>query len=542
MGTVTTILATARSGRTRGMRSGVSARAPCRAPPGPLLDVTAMKQARRDIAMHVMHDGLVRWQAEVSGSQEGRPVGSEQRLSTVVELAQGIREGTHTAREVVAASLEAIARLNPQLNAFSAVVAQQALEEAEQRDAQWQAGRECGPLHGVPIAIKDENDVAGLPTAYGGAAFTTAATQDSEVVRRLRAAGAVIIGKTRMPEFGIWPFTETSANGYTRNPWNVLRSTAGSSGGTAAAVASGMVPAGIGGDGGGSIRLPSSWCGLFGLKCQRGRTSAAPNANLWRGLGVIGPLTRTVADSALIYDVISGSTAVDQWRAEPLTVTLTEALTRDPGPLRIAVAFKNPGGGPEADAETAGAARMIAHACAELGHDVVDVVPDYPRLGTAFVAQVAAGVTDEAARAEHPELLERRTRGLVRMARPLARRASRGEQRGVALGQAFDQAFFSHWDVLLTPTTPFAALPIGQLDGAGTLRALRRAAPVASYTGLWNVLGNPAAAVPAGFTSSGLPLSVQLIGPAQSEPLLVQLAAQLERVRPWADRIPPVHP
>ncbi len=455
-------------------------------------------------------------------------------FTSAAEQARLIAAGTVSARQVVEHTLARIAQLNPQLNAFVSVQGDEALAVADELDRRQAAGEPLGRLHGVPIAIKDENDVAGLPTAFGGAAFTTPATADSEIVRKLREAGAIIIGKTRMPEFGIWPFTESSANGYTRNPWNPLRSTAGSSGGTAAAVASGMVAAAIGGDGGGSIRLPSSWCGLYGLKCQRGRTSAAPNTHLWRSLGVIGPLTRTVEDSALIYDVISGSTPTDAWKAEPLETSLVEAVTTDPRPLRIAVSLKNPTSRLEVDRETAAAIRMTAEALRALGHTVTEVDPVYPKLGTAFISQVVGGVSDEAARAEHPELLEKRTRGLVKIGKPLLGGAKKAEQRGIDLGRSFDTSFFADHDVLMTPTTPTPAMPIGQLDGAGSIAAMRKATPVASFTGIWNLFGNPAAAIPTGFSADGLPLSAQLIGPANSEPLLVQLSAQLERARPWA--------
>lgn len=472
---------------------------------------------------------------------EKTPTSEDDRFATAAEIARCVREGTTSARQVIEKTLDAIATVDPHLNAFSAILTDEALAEADSRDADQSSGRPLGPLHGVPIAIKDENHVKGVVTGYGGGAFVTPAAADSEVVRRLREAGAVIVGKTRMPEFGIWPFTETSANGWTRNPWNPLHSTAGSSGGSAAAVASGAVPVAIGGDGGGSIRLPSSWCGLFGLKCQRGRTSAAPNRNLWRSLGVIGPLARTVADSALVYDAITGSTDIDQWKANPLPLTLTEALTRDPGRLRIAVSARNPTGGPKADAQTLAALHRTADALGVLGHDVIEADPAYPRLGITFAAQVAAGVTEEAARAERPDLLEARTRGVVSLARPLVRFADKAEQHAAELSKQFDETFFGGFDLLLTPTTPFPAPALGQLDGCGAIAALRRAEPVASFTGIWNVLGNPAAAIPAGFSSDGLPLSVQLIGPTDGEPRIVQVASQLEEARADTDRIPVVH-
>ncbi len=457
-------------------------------------------------------------------------------FASVVSQAGLVAAGEATATELVEHALARIDRLDDDLNAFAYVLRDGARAEAAERDATPVADR--GPLHGVPIAIKDENHVAGLPTAYGGAAFATPAAADSEVVRRLRAAGAVIIGKTRMPEFGIWPWTETSANGYTRNPWNRLRSVAGSSGGSAAAVASAMVPAAIGGDGGGSIRLPSSFCGLYGLKCQRGRVSAAPNSDLWRGLGVIGPLTRTVADAALIYDVIAGALPTDTWRADDLAMTFTEAVGREPGRLRIG--FTTRLGQVGTDAETTAALLATVEALRELGHLVSQVRPRFPEVSVAFLAQTAAGVADEAERAEYPELLEQRTRTLLKLTAPLRGRAAWAERAGVAAGEAFARDFFADFDLLLMPTTPSPAVPVGQLDGLSAVAASAKATAASGLTSLWNVLGNPAAAIPSGFTADGLPLSVQLVGRPHDEPTVLQVSAQLERVRPWAQERPPI--
>jgi amidase len=458
----------------------------------------------------------------------------------VAELRQLIASGEVTAREAVQHSLDRIAMLDPVLNAFAWVRGPEALAEADVLDRESAAGMLRGPLHGVPIAIKDENDVEGLPTAYGGASVTSPATTNSELVQRLVDAGAVIVGKTRMPEFGIWPFTETSANGYTRNPWDTLRSPAGSSGGTAAAVASGMVPAGIGGDGGGSIRLPSSFCGLFGLKPQRGRVSAAPNADLWRSLGVLGPLTRSVVDSAVIYDAVSGSVDTDRFTSLPWRGTLSEAVSVDPPPLRIGLALKNPSGGPAADSETVAALQRTAHVLRELGHEVVDVVPKYPNVSLPFMLQVLGGVSDEAARVEHPLLLEKRTKTMVRIARPLLRFSAAAERRGIAAGERFLATLFDGLDLVLMPTTPTPAVPVGQLDGRGFWAAMAAATPAASFTSIWNVMGNPAAAVPTGFSEAGLPLSGQVVGPADSEELVVALCAQVERAQPWAHRRPEI--
>jgi len=460
-------------------------------------------------------------------------------FSSAVQQVGWVAAGQCSARDLVEHSLTRIARLDPHLNAFAFVRWEEALREADELDAELAARGPRGSLHGLPIAIKEENDVEGIPTQFGGGANGVPARQDSEVVRRLRAAGAIVVGTTRMPEFGIWPYTESVAHGWTRNPWDLNRSTAGSSGGTAAAVASGMVAAGIGGDGGGSIRLPSSWCGLFGLKPQRGRVSLAPNSDLWRSLGVIGPLTRTVEDSALIYDAISGPTPTDRFAAGPMSSTMLSAV-RTPleRRLRIMVSTKNPMGGPRADAETIDALTGVAAQLRELGHDVFDADPDYPSVGLAFQVQVAAGVRDEVRRVAHPEFLERRTRTLLRLTGVGARLGRWGERTAMRAADRFLASLFSRVDLVLMPTTPSAAAPIGQLNGVGALAATRKASGTASFTSMWNVCGNPAAALPAGFTPAGLPLSVQVVGPTDGEPLILALCAELERARPWAHRRP----
>lgn len=460
-------------------------------------------------------------------------------FATLVDQTGWVASGEVTAAALVDHALDRIAALDPVLNAF-AHVRPEARAEAAELDAELAAGRPRGALHGVPVAIKEENDVAGVVTGFGGRGNSTPARVDGEVVRRLRAAGAVVVGTTRMPEFGIWPFTESDANGVTRNPWNLDRSPAGSSGGTGAAVAAGIVAMGIGGDGGGSIRLPASWCGVFGLKPQRGRVTSAPTRDLWRALGTRGPLTRTVADSALVYDVISGATEVDRFRADPLAEPLLASAGRDPGRLRVLLSLVNPMRGPEPDADTAAAVRATGELLASLGHEVVELDPRYPDVRLPFQVQLGGGVLDEAAAVEHRALLEPRTRTVMRLARLLSPLAGWAETAAVRKGDAFLARVFGEHDVLLTPVTPTAARPAGHLLAASGLQATALATPVASYTAIWNVFGNPAASVPAGFDADGLPLAVQLVGPTASEPLLISLSAQLEAARPWADRRPSV--
>jgi len=444
--------------------------------------------------------------------------------------AAAIRADDVSATELTDLVLGAIRRLDPMVNAFSEVLADAALEDAAHLDTIPAAKR--GPLHGIPIAIKQENDVAGSVTTFGGRSNVTPAAHDSEVVRRLRRAGAVIVGKTTMPEFGLWPLTESETTGITHNPWSLAHSTGGSSGGSAAAVASGMVATAIGGDGGGSIRIPASCCGLFGLKPSRGRVSTAPNPDLWHALGVIGPLTRTVMDSAIVNDVIAGSRPTDRYHAPPLRESLVNAVGREPGRLRIGVSMKPTALGAACDAEIEAATRAVAEAFSALGHEVREVDPKYPDVTIAFVPQVFGGVREEAARVEHYDRLEGRTRTVLRLgtwARPFVTRYAVSESSRVA---AKVNTIFDDIDVLLTPTLPRVPPKTPALPG-NAIRALFTALPMTAYTAMWNLCGNPAASLPAGFSKSGLPIGVQIVGRPNDEPTLMSLAAQIERADPW---------
>jgi len=457
---------------------------------------------------------------------------------TLVDQAKMVASRQVSARELTEHSLAVIARRNPDLNAFTKVMVDEALAEADARDTTLNAGgKPIGPLHGVPIAIKDEFDVKGQRTTFGTNAVSRPAAEDCEAVRRLRAAGAVIIGKTVMPEFGQWPFTESATYGYTRNPWNPAYSTAGSSGGTAAAVASGMVAAGTGGDGGGSIRLPSAWCGLFGVKVQRGRVSLAPTKTLWRGLGVMGALTRTVADNAAMLDVLAGTLPGDKYHATPWDEPMSVAMTRDPGHLRILLSEKAPGAAPKLETQTRAALHRVADALAGMGHDVVEGdLPEY-KPGMAMIGQMAAGVVDEL---KHVDVtrLEARTRQAALLYRVLALTGTQAEAAGAALAKTMFKVF-DNYDLVLTPVAPHPPVLVGQLDGQGLMGTIRKSVAMTAYTAAWNVLGNPAASIPSGFTANGLPLATQLVVAPEREALIFQVAAALEHAMPWAGKTPP---
>jgi amidase len=453
----------------------------------------------------------------------------------VAETVRLTSSGDLTARVVVDEALARIAELDPGVNAMSRVLADEARIEATARDEHLASGGTPGPLHGVPIVIKEEVAVAGCVTTFGGEANSTPATADAELVRRLRDAGAVIVGKSTMPEFGAYPYTESVSRGVTRNPWNRAFTPGGSSGGTAVAVSTGMVPVGIGGDGGGSIRIPSACCGLFGLKPQRGRVTTAPEPHLWWALGTAGPLTRSVLDSAIVYDVIRGNVEGDLYRAGE-TGSFVEAAGREPGRLRVGWSAKSPAVGVRPDPIHVRALEKTAHLLAELGHDVREVDPHYPDPTPAFVPQFFAGIRTEADAVEHFERLERRTRETYRLGswvrpRVIEWALAQTEKLSAKANRVFDAD--GGLDVLLTPAIGHRPPRVGVLDGRGTLASALVSMPAIAYAAIWNVAGNPAAAVPCGLAEDGLPVSVQLVGRTDGETTLLSLAAQLERARPW---------
>lgn len=450
-----------------------------------------------------------------------------------------IARGEVSSRELVELYLNRIERFNPKLNAFRVVFAERALLEAEQADARRGAGNER-PLLGVPIAVKDDIDVAGELTAFGTSAFENPADADAEVVRRLREAGAIVIGKTHVPELCIWPFTETPTFGATRNPWDLQRAPGGSSGGTGAAVAAGLVGAALGSDGGGSIRIPAAWCGLFGLKPQRGRVSMAPRAESWHGLSVNGALTRTVADTALFLDIAAGSTSTDRDRPEPPAEPFSQSAASAPGRLRIAYSTRIPPPGLQRlDAGCKRAVSDTVELLRSLGHEVVERDPDYGfDTGPLFLVRMLRGVYDEARSAPHPERLARRTRGMARLGSlvpvALLERARAAER---SVSERLNSVLADH-DVLITPTTAQPPSLIGQYDGRGALWTLNAVIACVPFNAPWNYTGQPAASVPAGFGADGLPRGVQLVAKDGQEGILLSLAAQIEAERPWAAQCP----
>jgi len=455
--------------------------------------------------------------------------------------AEMVRAGEVSPVELVRLSLERIARLDPELNAFRKVFAEKALLEAEQAEARVKAGEER-PLLGVPIAIKDEVNVVGEVKSNGTDAFTEPASADCEMVRRLREAGAIIVGLTLLPEMAICGFTESATYGVTRNPWNPQRTPGGSSGGSGSAVAAGLVPIASAGDGAGSIRIPAASCGLFGLKPSRGRVSLAPDLEGWRGLAVEGCLSRSVIDTALWLDVVSGGSQEPE-APPPPERPFVEAAQQSPGKLRVAWSTLAPRAvaPPTVSEDAKGAVADAVDVLSGLGHDLVQRDPDWGGIGNNITARFLGGVAETVKAVPHPERLESRTRGFGRLGSILPRGLyERAMNEGRAADRARVNAIFDSHDVLVTPVMGGTALPVRRWESKGALQTVLGMSRFYPYCVPWNHLGNPAMAVPFGFDAEGMPLSVQIVGRPGDEATLLSLAAQLEAERPWAGARPPI--
>lgn len=459
------------------------------------------------------------------------------RAVGLAESARALADGEVTSRALVDRALARIEATQGSVNAFRVVRAQAALAEAEAADEELAAGVRR-PLLGVPVAVKDDMDVAGEPTAFGCGGEFPPVAEDGEAVRRLRAAGAVIVGKTNTCELGQWPFTEGPAFGATRNPWHPEHTPGGSSGGSAAAVAAGLVPAALGSDGAGSVRIPASWTHLIGIKPQRGRISTWPRGESFQGITVNGTLARTVADAALLLDTAAGNHDLDPHR--PPAINASEAVGRDPGRLRVALSLKPPFTAVPARLQPQVRARVVqlAEKLSALGHTVEEADPPYGQIGLTFVPRATVGIAEWVSATPFPALLDPRTRGAARLGRLLGGAPLRAARRAEAVLHRRIGAFYESYDVILAPTTAAPPPRIGamlELGGFATDRAMIAACP---YAWPWNVLGWPGINVPAGFVG-GLPVGAQLLGPANSEPLLISLAAQLEAELRWHELWPP---
>lgn len=465
------------------------------------------------------------------------PAASGARFPTLTEQLYQLASGEVTSVDLVRRALHAIDASQSTLNAFRVVFTESALLNAAEADRRRAAGHRA-PLLGIPIAVKDDTDIAGVPTWFGTAGYVEPARGDAEVVRRLRAAGAVIVGKTNTCELGQWPFTSGPGFGHTRNPWSRRHTPGGSSGGSAAAVAAGLVAAAIGSDGAGSVRIPAAWTHLVGIKPQRGRISTWPLPEAFNGLTVNGVLARTVEDAALVLDAASGNVDGDLHR--PPQMTVSDYVRTAPGQLRIALSTRFPYTGFPArlHPEIRAALEHTAEQLRLLGHIVVPGNPDYGlRLSWNFLSRSTAGVLAAASGLDHVTL-DPRTLANLRTGRLLSQAVLRKARAREADDQRRVGSIFRIVDVVLAPTTAQPPPLVHTFDDLGsweTDRAMIAACPV---TWPWNLLGWPSVNVPAGFTSDGLPIGVQLMGPANSDGLLVSLAAELEGISGWAARQP----
>lgn len=462
----------------------------------------------------------------------------------VTELAALVRAGELSAAELVTACLGRIDALEPTINAFTHVAHEQALADA----AQINAGDER-PFAGVPIAIKDNRPVNGMPLSFCSDMFGGyVADHDAFFVQRLRAAGFVIVGKTAMPEAGILPTTESRRNGATNNPWALDRTPGGSSGGSGAAVAAGMVPIAHGNDGGGSTRIPAACCGLVGLKPARGRVSSGPDAGQSFLVGD-GVLTHTVAETAAMLDIMAGYELGDANWAPPPLGPYEQAASRPPAALRVGLALNPALDGAVLDPVCERAARACAALLESLGHQVqeitppwsgLDLLPDFTRAFGPLIATMVVAGKDVVGREPVPDDVEPLTWLMYE-------RAGRQDTLTYLAAQARLEkvarrivAFLAPYDIVVTPALAKRPLLTGEVHGRGPHPEMhyRRSGDFTPYTAIANLTGQPAVSVPLYHGDDGLPLGVQLIGRPAREDVLLAVAAQLEQALPWAGRHP----
>ncbi|WP_448613630.1 amidase [Modestobacter sp. URMC 112] len=473
------------------------------------------------------------------------PNGTQLHDLTALEQAAAVRAKEVSPTELVEHALARIEALDPGLGAFITVTADRARTAAAAADRAVLDGGNLPPLHGVPTAIKDLNNTAGVRTTFGSAVLSEFRPDvDDAVVTALAAAGTISVGKTNTPEFGFPCYTDNDVVGPARNPWDTRLSAGGSSGGAAAAVAAGLVPFAQGSDGGGSIRIPAGVTGLFGIKPSRGRVSNAPYNSEVTGLGVQGPLARTVRDAAAMLDAMAGPVTGDPFWAPPLPPgqTFLGAADRPPGRLRVGRYLDSGMPGAQLDPEVRAAVEDTSALLGGLGHEVEDLPgpPLTPGVFEAFeVVWALSATTLPVPEAAVPQL------------RPLTRWM---RDRGLALSakdameamftlRLFARRFIqstSGYDVLLAPVCTMTPRPLGWFDADGDAAAdFELQKRYAAFSAVYNVTGQPAVSVPLGWTADGLPVGSMLVGRPADEVTLVALSAQLEEARPWAHRHPP---
>jgi amidase len=466
---------------------------------------------------------------------------TEVAFASALDQARMIRDREVSPVELVETYLERIDILDKQLNAFVTLIGERAVEAARTAERSVTDGAELPPFHGVPIAIKDLAETKGIRTTFSCGPFGEYEPDiDGAAVRRIREAGFIILGKTNTPEFGTVPQTESELNGICRNPWNTDFTPGGSSGGAAAAVASGMLPAAHGSDGGGSIRIPASCCGLFGIKPARGRVSNGPRfGEVLAGFATEGPLSRSVADAAALLDVMSGYETGDPYWAPPPDRPFVEEARVDPGTLRIGFTLVGGNDTPVED-EVADATRATAALLESLGHEVESFTPNWnePELTAHFITIWQSGCCYYAG--VDPQAMEPLNRVLAETAATTTMETY--VQARIQI-EAFSRRVVALWDdydVVLTPTMPQTPRPVAWMfEDEDPWMQLIRAGMIVPFTVGANITGQPAVNVPLHWSDSGLPIGSQLMGRPAGEATLIRLAAQLEAARPWADRRPP---
>jgi amidase len=466
---------------------------------------------------------------------------------SMIELATAIRTRELSPVAVTDHYVRRTQELNDQVGAFFTITADLAAEqaaEAEKAVAAADDPAELPPLTGVPIPIKDLNMVAGVRQTLGSLAFEANVPHaDDYVVAAIRQAGAVITGKTATPEFGLPCYTETKVGPAARTPWDLSRSAGGSSGGAAAAVAMGLAPAAQGSDGGGSIRIPSSVCGLFGIKPTRGRVSGGPLNPDLSGLGVNGPIARTVADAALLLDVMAGNYPGDMYTQPPLPAgeSFLGYAARPPGQLRIGRTMQPPVEDAEVHPDCMLAYEEASSLLASLGHEVEDIaMPFGPDVVPYFEVLWYAHATLVPITREQEEVL-------LPLTRYLRDRGQAIHAPELIFAQAYLQAVtraavtaMNAYDAILTPTLAQPPAPVGWFEEVPPAQNFERQKRFTPFTALFNVSGQPAVNVPLHWTEAGLPIGVMLAGRMGEEGTLISLSAQLEEARPWHDRRPPL--
>jgi amidase len=449
-------------------------------------------------------------------------------VTDALGLAAQVHAGEVSAAELIDDAIRTIEATNPRLNFL-------VTDSFEQARATTPA---AGPFAGVPMLVKDLNETAGIRTTFSSRAFANYVPEsDSAVVRRIKGAGFAILGKSNTPEFGITAVTESDLNGACRNPWDLERTPGGSSGGAAAAVAAGAIPLAHGSDGGGSIRIPASCCGLFGLKPSRGRISPAPLQSGSLELSQSGPISTTVRDAAAFLDVLAGYEWGDAHWAPPPERPFLAEVGADPGRLRIAFTAE-PALPHPVDPAVVGVARAAADALTELGHDVVEATPPWVDEGALSAFAKLWQLTPALYLVQDESQLMPINQTLAQAAR---------ETSSVVFAEAVGAlqraarrivAFWEQVDVVLTPGLAKLPVPIGWVfEPDDPWEQFARGGQFTPFTPIVNVTGQPAAAVPFDVVD-GLPVGVQLVGPPAGEAILLRLAAQLEEAHPWSQRLP----